>query len=310
MTTKIYSHKDVASDKECSSESGCSYKNIVEHVLNELDVLDTEASSLSETQMSSFVEDSGFDNSTFNSLANPISNINSRSSKFTDKNSFTEHKNYYFNCNEESSRPLSAYISSLGSSLKSEDARIHSNRKNNLNRLICSNESQKNMNKIVGSNPILPINDGKKLLMIKDTSEKVCNCNAHKQHQRFLHPKSHLFNQPYLKYDPSIQTLNKHTATNNPISKMYSYCTFCKNNGESEAIYSTHFLKNSQGIVTCPILRAYTCPICGQNGDNAHTVKYCPVAARLAPANAAPRSEMRVLRTARTSAGRRRFFDN
>jgi len=92
------------------------------------------------------------------------------------------------------------------------------------------------------------------------------------------------------------------------VNKVYSFCTFCKNNGESEAIYGTHYLKDINGIVTCPILRAYTCPICGQNGDKAHTVKYCPVAARLAPKDAPVRSEMRVLRTARTSAGRRRFF--
>jgi len=91
-------------------------------------------------------------------------------------------------------------------------------------------------------------------------------------------------------------------------NKIYTYCTFCKNNGESEAIYGTHYLKDATGVVTCPILRAYTCPICGQNGDKAHTVKYCPVAARLAPKDAPVRSEMRVLRTARTSAGRRRFF--
>jgi protein nanos 1 len=92
------------------------------------------------------------------------------------------------------------------------------------------------------------------------------------------------------------------------LSKLYSYCTFCKNNGESEAIYGTHSLKDSNGTVICPILRAYTCPICGENGDNAHTVKYCPTAARLAPKDSPVRSEMRVLRTARTSAGRRRFY--
>ena len=34
--------------------------------------------------------------------------------------------------------------------------------------------------------------------------------------------------------------------------------------------------KDSEGRVTCPVLRAYTCPICGANGDEAHTIKYCP----------------------------------
>jgi len=108
---------------------------------------------------------------------------------------------------------------------------------------------------------------------------------------------------PNLKNQPQRQVLS---ATANV--KLYSYCTFCKNNGESEAIYSTHYLKDASGVVTCPILRAYTCPICGQNGDKAHTVKYCPIAARLAPKDAPVRSEMRVLRTARTSAGKRRFY--
>ena len=36
-------------------------------------------------------------------------------------------------------------------------------------------------------------------------------------------------------------------------------------------------LQDSTGRVTCPILRAYTCPNCGANGDIAHTVKYCPM---------------------------------
>lgn len=54
-------------------------------------------------------------------------------------------------------------------------------------------------------------------------------------------------------------------------------CAFCRKNGETLAFYSGHMLKDSKGRVTCPILRAYTCPYCGANGDKAHTVKYCPV---------------------------------
>jgi hypothetical protein len=52
-------------------------------------------------------------------------------------------------------------------------------------------------------------------------------------------------------------------------------CVFCRNNGENELIYSSHSLKDPIGNVTCPILRAYQCPICGATGSQAHTIKYC-----------------------------------
>lgn len=52
-------------------------------------------------------------------------------------------------------------------------------------------------------------------------------------------------------------------------------CVFCRNNGENELIYSSHSLKDPLGNVTCPILRAYQCPICGATGSQAHTIKYC-----------------------------------
>ena len=51
---------------------------------------------------------------------------------------------------------------------------------------------------------------------------------------------------------------------------------FCKNNGEDESFYLNHTLKDDLGRVTCPILSAYTCPICGATGSVAHTIKYCP----------------------------------
>jgi len=54
-------------------------------------------------------------------------------------------------------------------------------------------------------------------------------------------------------------------------------CVFCRNNGETESVYTSHVLKDSDGRTSCPILRAYTCPICKANGDNSHTIKYCPM---------------------------------
>ncbi|PIK38765.1 hypothetical protein BSL78_24397 [Apostichopus japonicus] len=59
--------------------------------------------------------------------------------------------------------------------------------------------------------------------------------------------------------------------------KPLSHCVFCKNNAESERVFSSHTLKDENHNITCPILRAYTCPICGANGDSAHTIKYCPL---------------------------------
>merc|ERR1712059_105173 len=34
---------------------------------------------------------------------------------------------------------------------------------------------------------------------------------------------------------------------------------------------------DASGVVQCPFLRSYTCPICGVSGDHAHTLRYCPL---------------------------------
>ncbi|XP_051018456.1 nanos homolog 2 [Acomys russatus] len=73
-------------------------------------------------------------------------------------------------------------------------------------------------------------------------------------------------------------------------------CNFCKHNGESRHVYASHQLKTTEGVVVCPILRHYVCPLCGATGDQAHTLKYCPL-------NSSQKSLYR--RSGRNSVGRK-----
>ena len=54
-------------------------------------------------------------------------------------------------------------------------------------------------------------------------------------------------------------------------------CQFCLNCGESEEQARGHRLRTASGLVSCPILRSLSCPICGATGDFAHTKSYCPL---------------------------------
>lgn len=55
----------------------------------------------------------------------------------------------------------------------------------------------------------------------------------------------------------------------------YTACSFCKNNGEPEHVYMSHPFKDTKGVIICPILKNYQCPMCGESGEKAHTITYC-----------------------------------
>lgn len=61
-----------------------------------------------------------------------------------------------------------------------------------------------------------------------------------------------------------------------PFLPNYQHCAFCKNNGEDETVYRTHFVKDEWGNVKCPLLSRYTCPHCKATGSKAHTISRCP----------------------------------
>ncbi|XP_063290052.1 nanos homolog 1 [Pelobates fuscus] len=77
--------------------------------------------------------------------------------------------------------------------------------------------------------------------------------------------ESHLY-RPLVEFPPK-----------KPVMTEMQGCGFCRNNREAAEIYSNHRLKGTDGRILCPILRCYTCPLCGANGDNAHTLRYCPM---------------------------------
>ena len=62
-----------------------------------------------------------------------------------------------------------------------------------------------------------------------------------------------------------------------PLLPVGDMCQFCLSNGEPEEQCRSHQLKTTDGLVSCPILRAFVCPHCKATGDHAHTQRYCPL---------------------------------
>jgi len=61
-------------------------------------------------------------------------------------------------------------------------------------------------------------------------------------------------------------------ATANASANAKKCCKVCKDSGKSEAVFSTHFVKDNKGKVICPTLLALNCRYCNVSG---HTVKFC-----------------------------------
>jgi hypothetical protein len=83
-------------------------------------------------------------------------------------------------------------------------------------------------------------------------------------------------NNPNHKFGTSNNKKAEKKSNNSKKKKLDDHCVFCKNNGADEILYRSHTVKDLKGRVLCPKLRAYQCPICGADGDQSHTVKYCP----------------------------------
>ncbi|GFS00191.1 nanos protein [Elysia marginata] len=113
--------------------------------------------------------------------------------------------------------------------------------------------------------------------------------------------KSNRFTAPFLSYFPNVSrtsssgpetpnfnltnTKSRYCPSTSAIRLPEKYrkksqgpkmnCKFCRNNGESEDVYTKHRLHDKERTV-CPILRHYVCRLCNSTGDFAHTIRHCP----------------------------------
>ncbi len=72
-------------------------------------------------------------------------------------------------------------------------------------------------------------------------------------------------------------TASKNTSSSYKSSSSKMYCKVCHDSGKSEAVYTSHFIRETvdpNSKVVCPTLLALECRFCFCKG---HTVKYCSV---------------------------------
>jgi Nanos RNA binding domain len=66
-----------------------------------------------------------------------------------------------------------------------------------------------------------------------------------------------------------------HKPKTNQLLKMSRpNCKVCRDAGKTEQEYSSHWVRDKAGRVTCPTLLSQKCRNCGKSG---HTIKYCKV---------------------------------
>lgn len=78
------------------------------------------------------------------------------------------------------------------------------------------------------------------------------------------------------------------------MSKKIPFCKVCKDSGKSEAVFTSHTVKDSHGKTICPTLLKQNCKKCGKPG---HTINYCASKEWKKPANEILIKESKPLQT-------------